>query len=752
MRHRTASPRKAYTLGLALIVVLSTLQFAGSRFVTNQQAVSAIEINLSGRQRMLSQRIGWTLYRVSEIRGQTPVNERGYYKSILAACVHLMESSQRALATRDLTVMQDVLAAGGPCMRPDDHVPLQVPADRTALTGTTVLAEFTKEAWRVAVGEAEGDAVGEIARRFEEPLVSLLDQLDQAPLEAQELSTERIELLLSLNWLLILALIVGEVFLIFRPMAKAVEGSIEDLKKSNERLTQSEGRLQDFAATAAHQLWETDTSFRFSFLAAANPHTRLVKASETMGRRLWELEGVREDAEDGSDWEALRETMNAFRPIQSFEYSRAEPGARLSWWRISAQPVFSANGAFIGYRGTSLEITNEREAEERLRLSERMMAVGQLTAGIAHDFNNILAVIRGNAELLPLAETQDSQDRSIEDIVAAVRRGAELTSHLLSFGRVQRLSPETIDIGEFLDRQSTLLQRTLGEDFRVDVDLPDRPVRVLADPHQLEDAVLNLAINARDAAGSGGGLSINTSVQRVALPTGLAGPDSRAVEFVTISFQDNGPGIPSEIQERIFEPFFTTKSTGEGSGLGLSMVYGFAHQSGGFIEVDSTSGTGTKIDLHLPRSSQNPTSKPSIDMEKLEEIGAGMTALLVEDNPALREVTKRQLELLGFDVTDVEDGGAAIAALDESRSFDFFLLDIVLPGDIDGVYVANVALEKQPDASILFCTGFAGTGNNLVRQEALPGAVLAKPFSIDQISEEIQKTLGHRKSKNGVGC
>mgnify|MGYP001791032368 FL=1 len=448
----------------------------------------------------------------------------------------------------------------------------------------------------------------------------------------------------------------------------------------------------------------------------------------------------------------LFRSVNAFRPIQSFEYSRAEPGARLSWWRISAQPVFSANGAFIGYRGTSLEITNEREAEERLRLSERMMAVGQLTAGIAHDFNNILAVIRGNAELLPLAETQDSQDRSIEDIVAAVRRGAELTSHLLSFGRVQRLSPETIDIGEFLDRQSTLLQRTLGEDFRVDVDLPDRPVRVLADPHQLEDAVLNLAINARDAAGSGGGLSINTSVQRVALPTGLAGPDSRAVEFVTISFQDNGPGIPSEIQERIFEPFFTTKSTGEGSGLGLSMVYGFAHQSGGFIEVDSTSGTGTKIDLHLPRSSQNPTSKPSIDMEKLEEIGAGMTALLVEDNPALREVTKRQLELLGFDVTDVEDGGAAIAALDESRSFDFFLLDIVLPGDIDGVYVANVALEKQPDASILFCTGFPGTGNNLVRQEALPGAVLAKPFSIDQISEEIQKTLGHRKSKNGVGC
>ncbi|MEM9046982.1 MAG: type IV pili methyl-accepting chemotaxis transducer N-terminal domain-containing protein, partial [Pseudomonadota bacterium] len=211
MPHGTSSPRKAYTLGLALIVALSTLQLAGSRFVTNQQAVSAIEINLSGRQRMLSQRIGWSLYRISEIPEQSRATERGYHRNLLAACVHLMESSHRALATRDLAMMQEVLMAGGPCMRPDEHAPLQIPADRLALTDAPVLEEFTQEAWRVAVGEVEGDAVQEIARRFEEPLVTLLDQLDQATLEAQESSTDRIEMLLSLNWALILALIVGEV-------------------------------------------------------------------------------------------------------------------------------------------------------------------------------------------------------------------------------------------------------------------------------------------------------------------------------------------------------------------------------------------------------------------------------------------------------------------------------------------------------------------------------------------------------------
>ncbi|MEO1796280.1 MAG: ATP-binding protein [Pseudomonadota bacterium] len=752
MPNGTASPRKAYTLGLALIVVLVTLQFAGSRFVTNQQAVSAIEINLAGRQRMLSQRIGWTLYRISLLQGAENAEARDYERRLLAECVHLMERSHRALTARQLPLMQDVLAAGTPCLRPDELTPLTIPADRTALEDSSILAEFTQAAWSVAVGELEGAAVVDVARRLEQPLVTLLDQLDQATFEAQEASTERIELLLSFNWGLILALIAGEVFLIFRPMAKLVEGSIEDLETSNERLTESEGRLRDFAATAAHQLWETGPDFRFSYLAAANPHTRLVKASENLGKCIWELDGVEEEADDGADWDALRATMKDFKPIQSFEYSRMEAGGRLSWWRISAQPVFSLNGAFTGYRGTSLEITNERETEERLRLSERMMAVGQLTAGIAHDFNNILAVIQGNAELLPLEGKREAQAKSVEDIVAAVRRGADLTSRLLSFGRVQRLSPETIDVGDFLSRLFSLLERTLGEDFRVHVELPKSPVRVLADPFQLEDAALNLALNARDAAGSGGNLWIKTSVQRVALPMGMAGADIRAAEFATISFEDDGPGIPGEIQERIFEPFFTTKSTGEGSGLGLSMVYGFAHQSGGFLEVDSTTGAGTRIDLHLPRSRMTPTSPVQSGGEDLEVIGSGMTALLVEDNPALRDVAKRQLELLGFSVQAVGDGAAAMVAVNDNRRFDLFLLDIVLPGDIDGVDVAKVALSKHPDASILFCTGFAGTRNSRTRQDALPGPTLSKPFSIDQISKEIRKVLTHKRSTNGETC
>lgn len=739
-------------VGLALILLLVTLQFAGSRFVTERQEVSAVEINLSGRQRMLSQRIGWTLYRIAGVDETNGAADYVRLRSILAQCVHLMEVSHRALLHRELPEMQAALGAGEYCLSPEPNAPSPLPDNRIPINDGTILSDFTQEAWIVATSDLNGDVVLRIAREFEPPLIELLNQLDQATLAAQEGSTAQLERLLSWNWFLIVALVLAEIILIFRPMSRAVEQSIEDLTDANTRLTEGEARLQGFAATAAHQLWETDTSHRFTFVAAANPNAKLVSPSDVLGKALWELGGGPKDVAQDPDWKELSETLDARQPVRGFEFSRKETGNRVTWWRIHAQPVFSTTGAFKGYRGTSLEITSERESEERLRLSERMMAIGQLTAGIAHDFNNILAVIQGNAELLPLEKSPNARERSAQEIVVAVRRGASLTSRLLSFGRVQRLSPESIDVSVFLRGLETLLNRTLGEDFDVTVALPDQRIQVLADRHQLEDAALNLAINARDAASAGGRLWIEASLQKLVLPTTSFSAYSDNTQFVKISFRDNGAGIPENIQEHIFEPFFTTKSTGVGSGLGLSMVYGFAHQSDGFLEVQSAVGQGTTIDLYLPQSLEVPDLKTENTRDAGYLVGEGMSALLVEDNSALREVIKRQLEHLGFLVVEAIDGGSAIERIKDKGPFDFLLLDIILPGGIDGVDVALFALEEMPKSSILFCTGFASDGPRSMRQKTLPGPVIAKPFSVAQLQKQIADVISVASKDEDTGC
>ena len=600
--HFFRSPRRAYTVGFALILALVTLQFVGTRFVADRQELSAVEINLSGRQRMLSQRIGWLLQEISDVSTEASEFEAARLRGILAACVHLMESSHRALASRDLAIMREVLDTGHACMAPPQATSMPIPATRAPLNDGTVLSEFANAAWRVAVSETDTENAADLARNLETPLVDLLVQLNRDTRASQEASIAQVRRILSWNWLLIVALILAEIVIIFRPMAKAVEKSIEDLTEANSELMQSEARLQGFAATAAHQFWETDTSARLTYVAAANPEASAIRSSELIGKRFWEIDGVSSGDLGEGQWSGLRETFEAGSPINGFEFSHQAPEEKKTWWRINGRPVFTESGSFVGYRGTSSHITREREAEEHLRLSERMMALGQLTAGVAHDFNNILAVIHANAELLPGEENQSEIEEGVAEIIGAVDRGASLTSRLMSFGRVQRLSPEPISVANFLSELDQLLNRTLGKSFEVSVTLPDASLYIYADLHQLDDAALNLALNARDAAGVGGKLSIDASLQLKVGPTDER-PDSPSRSFVRISFRDNGPGISEDLQKRIFEPFFTTKGKGKGSGLGLSMVYGFVHQSEGFVELESALDEGTTIHLYLPHIS-----------------------------------------------------------------------------------------------------------------------------------------------------
>ncbi len=729
------SPRQAYTVGLALIAVLVTLQFFGANIAVNRQEVSSIQINLAGRQRMLSQRIAWTMTRLVENPGADPARLRG----LIGVCVDLMERSHLALVARELGPMQTVLAAGGPCLTPDPAAEIRLPTDRAGLSVSSDLASFTNFAWSVATAAASAEETQQFLSGFEQPLVELLGQLDRDTLAAQEESTAQLETLLSINWLLILFLVVGELVLIFRPMAQAVERSFSRLRDANARLQQSETRLQDFASTAAHQFWETDSEYRFTWIDASEPSARLLDVSSSLGHRFWEVEGV--SADDGeTDWDSLRASLDAHTSFKGFDYPAVDASGKTRWWRLHGRPVYSDGGEFQGYRGTSLEITGERETERQLRLSERMRALGQLTAGVAHDFNNILAIIQGSADLIPKEVSAEGRKQSVNAIGRAVARGTSLVQRLLAFGQVQPLRASVIDLRVFLHEMEDLLQRTLGENFNVTVTLPFGVHEVLADRHQLEDACLNIALNARDAAEPGGRLWIDARKADPQKVAGLQSVGASSTDFVCISFRDNGSGMPDDVRDRIFEPFYTTKDVGQGTGLGLSMVYGFALQSSGFIDVQTVEGEGTTFELYLPLVDQasEPDEVTSQDERRFAD---GLSALLVEDNDTLRRVTRRHLESMGIEVVEANGGGSALEQLEYEGPFDLLILDVVLPGGIDGVEVYRQARKRDPDVKVMFCSGHVGAAGGDGESKEIPGLLLRKPYGFDQLAEALERVL-----------
>lgn len=726
-----SSPRRAYSIGLALIAVLVTVQFVGLRVATLRQEVSALEINLSGRQRMLSQRIALIASRLDSLAHDHPRTVP--LRDVLGRCVHLMANSQAALQARTRRRMAEMMTAGGDCFTGDLALGTQ-PNSAPATLGEPVLLDmFLAQAWAVSVGNAPPASTVALSSLSSGPLGALLEQLDQATLDAQTASTAQLQRLLSYNWLLILGLVLAELLLIFRPMASAVESSIDKLRESNRRLANSEARLQDFASTAAHQLWETDAQYRLTWIGASDQTFRIRSDSQFLGKALWNVDGVTLDEE--TDWRSHRDTLDARLSFMNFEYSIVADDGTTHWWRSHGRPIFDDSGVFIGYRGTSQEITKERQAASKLRRSDRMRALGQLTAGVAHDFNNLLAVIQANAELAVAANRESAWRESAEEIVTASRRGAALTHRLLAFGRVQRLHKEAINLHEFFGSLERLLRRTLGEDFSVSAVLPSDVLWVMVDRHQLEDACVNLALNARDAAKLGGRLTINAKPADEAKVAGSLGPRASTREYVQLTFTDDGEGIPDEVRDQIFEPFFTTKQ-GEGSGLGLSMVYGFVHQSDGFIDVRTEVGAGTSFDLFLPRAAAQSFPN-NVSTPNRQFFGSGKRALLVEDNEPLRRVMRRHLEALDFEVKTAVDGLTALETVRRSDPFDILILDIVLPGGLDGIDVYNQVKTLDESVNVLFCSGFTGVERRRDQLDNVPGYLLRKPFSVQELTEAI---------------
>ena len=384
------------------------------------------------------------------------------------------------------------------------------------------------------------------------------------------------------------------------------------------------------------------------------------------------------------------------------------------------------------------------EAEARLRQSQKMDAVGQLTGGLAHDFNNLLAGISGSLELMQV-RMQQGQFADMERYMAAAqgatKRAAALTHRLLAFSRRQTLDPKPTDVARLVSGMQEMIQRSVGPGIVVDVANTSGLWAVLVDAPQLESALLNLCINARDAMPDGGHIKMETAntvldereAEQLQIPAG---------EDLTLCVTDNGTGIPPELLTRVFEPFFTTKPLGSGTGLGLSMIYGFAHQSGGQVRIQSQPGEGTSVRLYLPRH-HGDTENESQPAEAPELNGAAQseTVLVVDDETTVRMLVAEILEELGYNTIEAGDSAEGLSILRSDVRIDLLVTDVGLPGGLNGRQMADAARIVRPDLKVLFITGYAE--NAIVGNGQLaPGmSVLTKPFSIDAMTQRVRSMI-----------
>ena len=384
-------------------------------------------------------------------------------------------------------------------------------------------------------------------------------------------------------------------------------------------------------------------------------------------------------------------------------------------------------------------------ANDALRQSQKMEAIGQLTGGVAHDFNNLLQVVTGNLEMLlrrlPAEDTR--LRRAADNAMSGAQRAATLTQRLLAFARRQPLAPKPLLPNQLVEGMSDLMHRTLGAPVRINLDLAEDLWRVEADAHQLENALLNLAVNARDAMDGGGVLTISTANAVVAEAD--ADEDAPPGQYVSLAVCDTGCGMSETTLARVLEPFFTTKEVGRGTGLGLSMAYGFARQSGGHLRIESSLGRGTTVTLYLPRYTGKGAVEEVAESHDTPPALPGEAVLVVEDDADVRAHTCEVLAELGYAVTAVADGPAAVAVLAGRSRLDLIFTDVVLAGPMNGKDIAKEALRRRPSLPVLFTSGYAR--NSIVAEGRLEEGVelLAKPFSMPMLACRIRDLLDRKR-------
>jgi PAS domain S-box-containing protein len=456
------------------------------------------------------------------------------------------------------------------------------------------------------------------------------------------------------------------------------------------------------------------------------------------------------------------EDRDAGIPLAALERARREGRYEAEGWRVRkdgtrfwagvvVDAIYDNDGTLIGFAKITRDLTERREAQleldksrQLLAQSQKMEAVGQLTGGLAHDFNNLLTGISGSLELARarLAKGRISDvDRFISAAQGAASRAAALTHRLLAFARRQTLDPKATNANRLIGDMKDLIGRTVGPEIAIETDLKLGLWDALCDANQLENAILNLCINARDAMPEGGRLIIRTANAAIA-PDDAAKYEIQPGEYVAIDVVDTGTGMPADVIERAFDPFFTTKPTGQGTGLGLSMVYGFGRQSGGLVRIESEVDVGTTVQIYLPRhEGESFAEDPEPVAATMPRAEAGQTVLIVDDEASVRMLVTEVLNDLGYTSIEAADGSAGLRVLESNARIDLLVTDVGLPGGINGRQMADAARRTRPDLKVLFITGYASNaavGNGHLERGM---HVLTKPFAMDQLALRIKAII-----------
>ena len=452
-----------------------------------------------------------------------------------------------------------------------------------------------------------------------------------------------------------------------------------------------------------------------------------------IGKKLWDAPTMRNYPQHQA---VMKEGIAkaARGEIFTTEVRMEREGTPTAYLDVSVQPVKDDDGKIIYLLFEARDITELKAAQEQLRQSQKMEALGQLTGGIAHDFNNLLTVVVGGLDLLAKRVEDEKLNRYASNALTAAERGARLTGQLLAFSRVQRLEVRATNIAPLIQNMRPLLKNVLGPGIEKRYDLDEEMMPVLADPTQVEVAVLNLAINARDAMPGGGVLSFATRQVEV-----TGDPELEDGRYIELCISDTGVGMPEEVRERAFEPFFTTKEVGKGTGLGLSMVYGMARQSGGIARIDSEPGKGTAVSLYFreaPAVREQASRRDTDESDGAQEAG-GATILVIDDDPDVRAFIGESLAEQGYNVFQANDGRSGLSAYAAEQP-DLVVLDFIMPG-LSGADVASRILSKQPDQAILFVSGYSETDS--IRRIAPNAPLLTKPFRAEALARAVRGAL-----------
>ena len=541
----------------------------------------------------------------------------------------------------------------------------------------------------------------------------------------------------------------------------------EQLQELNRNLEQRASQRAEQLAASVIKLEESERRFRMLVEGVTdyaiymldptgtvvnwNPGAQRIKGyerEEIIGQHFSRFY-TEEDRRDRIPYQVL-ETAARTGKYEAEGWRVRKDGTRF-WASILINAIRNSAGEVIGFAKVTRDLTERRATEERLQQSQKMEGIGQLTGGVAHDFNNLLTIIIGNLEALQRHLTEEGLDvtrlqRSADNAMRGARRAESLTQRLLAFSRQQPLEPKSVDLGRLVTGMSDLLRRTLGEQIAVETVLAGGLWRAHADPNQLEVAIVNLAVNARDAMPTGGKLTLETA--NVHLDERYAAERAEVLpgQYVMLAVTDNGIGMPSEVKAKAFDPFFTTKDIGRGTGLGLSQVYGFVKQSRGHVQIYSEVGEGTTVKIYLPRHHSVATD---VEEEPVRTVARGRkseTILVVEDDDDVRTYSSESLRELGYAVLEAQNARTALQMLDRHPEVAVIFTDIGLPGGMNGRQLCEEARKLRPTLKVLFTSGYAR--NAIVHDGRLdPGVeLLTKPFTQAALGEKLRDIIDAKSS------